>query len=188
MTGPGAGAGNRGVARRAFLEGRGRRVGRGGDGSVAVPGVRRHRRGLRPARRAVGGMFLTSKDPLAEGRFGAMFKRLPAFTPPDDLLSVAGGHDGRGPDGAGRQPTSTPARGCSPATPSSGSSSTTTSPSTTRRWTQQQADPDAQGQLPDAALRPRLRLRPRSLHWSRSSTIPRTPCEAAGGAQRQRGA
>jgi hypothetical protein len=32
------------------------------------------------------GMFLTSKDRLAEGRFGAMFKRLPAFAPPDDLL------------------------------------------------------------------------------------------------------
>jgi Animal haem peroxidase len=33
------------------------------------------------------GMFLTSTDPLAEGRFGAMFKRLPAFTPSDDLLT-----------------------------------------------------------------------------------------------------
>jgi heme peroxidase len=32
------------------------------------------------------GMYLTSKDRLAEGRFGAMFKRLPAFAPPDDLL------------------------------------------------------------------------------------------------------
>src|SRR5215212_2515421 len=32
------------------------------------------------------GMYLTSKDRLAEGRFGAMFKRLPAFTPRDDLL------------------------------------------------------------------------------------------------------
>jgi hypothetical protein len=32
------------------------------------------------------GMFLTSKDRLAEGRFGAMFKRLPAFAPPDTLL------------------------------------------------------------------------------------------------------
>ena len=32
------------------------------------------------------GMFLTSKDRLAEGRFGAMFKRLPAFAPRDDLL------------------------------------------------------------------------------------------------------
>jgi Animal haem peroxidase len=33
------------------------------------------------------GMFLTSKNRLAEGRFGAMFKRLPAFAPRDDLLT-----------------------------------------------------------------------------------------------------
>jgi hypothetical protein len=32
------------------------------------------------------GMFLTSKDRLAEGRFGLMFKRLPAYAPSDDLL------------------------------------------------------------------------------------------------------
>ena len=32
------------------------------------------------------GMYLTSKDRLAEGRFGIMFKRLPAFAPRDDLL------------------------------------------------------------------------------------------------------
>jgi hypothetical protein len=32
------------------------------------------------------GMYLTSKNRLAEGRFGAMFKRLPAFAPPDGLL------------------------------------------------------------------------------------------------------
>jgi hypothetical protein len=32
-------------------------------------------------------MFLTSKDRLAEGRFGTMFKRLPAFAPPDNLLT-----------------------------------------------------------------------------------------------------
>src|SRR5688500_4474374 len=32
------------------------------------------------------GMYLTSKDRLAEGRFGTMFKKLPAFAPPDDLL------------------------------------------------------------------------------------------------------
>jgi len=31
-------------------------------------------------------MYLTSTDRLAEGRFGTMFKRLPAFAPPDDLL------------------------------------------------------------------------------------------------------
>jgi Animal haem peroxidase len=33
------------------------------------------------------GMYLTTKDRLAEGRFGAMFKKLPAFTPSDDLLT-----------------------------------------------------------------------------------------------------
>jgi hypothetical protein len=32
------------------------------------------------------GMYLTSKNRLAEGRFGTMFKKLPAFAPPDDLL------------------------------------------------------------------------------------------------------
>jgi len=31
-------------------------------------------------------MYLTSKDRLAEGRFGTMFKKLPAFAPRDDLL------------------------------------------------------------------------------------------------------
>src|SRR5688572_1287697 len=31
------------------------------------------------------GMSLTGKDRLAEGRFGVMFKRLPAFAPRDDL-------------------------------------------------------------------------------------------------------
>jgi Animal haem peroxidase len=33
------------------------------------------------------GMFLTSKNRLAEGRFGLMFKRLPAYAPPDSLLN-----------------------------------------------------------------------------------------------------
>jgi len=32
------------------------------------------------------GMYLTSKTRLTEGRFGAMFKKLPAFAPRDDLL------------------------------------------------------------------------------------------------------
>src|SRR3954470_12468461 len=32
------------------------------------------------------GMYLTSKDRLTEGRFGVMFKKLPAFAPRDDLL------------------------------------------------------------------------------------------------------
>jgi hypothetical protein len=33
------------------------------------------------------GMYLTSKNRLAEGRFGAMFKNLPAFAPSDTLLT-----------------------------------------------------------------------------------------------------
>jgi hypothetical protein len=32
------------------------------------------------------GMYLTTKDRLTEGRFGLMFKRLPAYAPPDTLL------------------------------------------------------------------------------------------------------
>jgi hypothetical protein len=32
------------------------------------------------------GMYLTTKDRLTEGRFGLMFKRLPAYAPPDSLL------------------------------------------------------------------------------------------------------
>ena len=32
------------------------------------------------------GMYLTKKNRLAEGRFGTMFKQLPAFSPPDTLL------------------------------------------------------------------------------------------------------
>ena len=32
------------------------------------------------------GMYLTTKNRLAEGRFGTMFKKLPAFAPRDDLL------------------------------------------------------------------------------------------------------
>jgi hypothetical protein len=33
------------------------------------------------------GMYLTTKNRLAEGRFGLMFKKLPAFSPSDDLLT-----------------------------------------------------------------------------------------------------
>ena len=33
------------------------------------------------------GMYLTSKNRLAEGRFGTMFKQLPAFAPSDELLT-----------------------------------------------------------------------------------------------------
>src|SRR6187200_2608668 len=32
------------------------------------------------------GMYLPTKDRLAEGRFGLMFKKLPAFAPPDEPL------------------------------------------------------------------------------------------------------
>ena len=41
------------------------------------------------------GMFLTSKNRLAEGRFGTMFKRLPAYAPPDNLLTGLANTDGR---------------------------------------------------------------------------------------------
>ena len=34
------------------------------------------------------GEYLTTKDRLAEGRFGLMFKRLPAYAPPDNLLDA----------------------------------------------------------------------------------------------------
>jgi hypothetical protein len=37
------------------------------------------------------GMYLTSKNRLAEGRFGLMFKRLPAFAPPDTALDELAG-------------------------------------------------------------------------------------------------
>ena len=89
-------------------------------------------------------MYLTSKNRLAEGRFGTMFKQLPAFAPRDDLLDEPGQDDGRGPDGASddnhrqHQPCV-----CSRGSPSSGSSSTTTSRSTHTPLDQQQADPDA---------------------------------------------
>jgi hypothetical protein len=36
------------------------------------------------------GIYLTAKDRLAEGRFGAMFKRLPAYAPSDELLTGLG--------------------------------------------------------------------------------------------------
>ena len=87
-------------------------------------------------------MYLTSKDRLAEGRFGTMFKKLPAFAPRDELLDDLA--KTMVEDQTSRTtPTSTPVPACSPGSRLSGSSSTTTSPSTTRRSTQQQADPDA---------------------------------------------
>jgi hypothetical protein len=76
----------RGLARRGFLAGvAGVSVGAmtGGRPTVsaaAEPGSALHGVPLR-------GMFLTSKDRSLEGRFGTMFKKLPAFAPRDDLLT-----------------------------------------------------------------------------------------------------
>ncbi|GAA0813595.1 peroxidase family protein [Spirilliplanes yamanashiensis] len=71
-------------SRRTFLAGAaavsaGATVGWPAAAAHAAPGGALHGRPLR-------GMLLTSKDRLAEGRFGTMFKRLPAFAPRDDLL------------------------------------------------------------------------------------------------------
>jgi hypothetical protein len=75
-------------SRRGFLAGAaaltagalvGARLPLGARAGAAEAGVAMHGAELR-------GMFLTSKDRLAEGRFGTMFKKLPAYSPPDDLL------------------------------------------------------------------------------------------------------
>jgi hypothetical protein len=77
---------DRRFSRRGFLAGAaavsaGAMVGRqAGVAHAEVGGSGLHGAQLR-------GMFLTSKDRLAEGRFGAMFKRLPAYAPSDDLLT-----------------------------------------------------------------------------------------------------
>src|SRR3954447_19255063 len=76
---------HRRLGRRGFLAGAaalsaGTLAGRQADLAQAAPaGDALHGVELR-------GMYLTSKDRLAEGRFGTMFKRLPAFSPPDALL------------------------------------------------------------------------------------------------------
>ncbi|HET6919108.1 MAG TPA: heme peroxidase family protein [Jiangellaceae bacterium] len=77
---------DRRLSRRGFLAGTaatlsaGALVGRLPAGAHAAPaGDALHGVELR-------GMYLTSKDRLAEGRFGLMFKRLPPFAPPDELL------------------------------------------------------------------------------------------------------
>jgi hypothetical protein len=77
---------DRRFSRRGFLAGAaalsaGAMVGRQGGVAHAQEGGS----GLHGAQ--LRGMFLTSKNRLAEGRFGAMFKRLPAYAPPDDLLT-----------------------------------------------------------------------------------------------------
>ena len=77
---------DRRFSRRGFLAGAaalsaGAMVGRqGGVAHAAEAGSGLHGAQLR-------GAFLTSKNRLAEGRFGAMFKRLPAYAPSDDLLT-----------------------------------------------------------------------------------------------------
>jgi hypothetical protein len=82
-----SGGRHRPVRRRGFLAGvaglsAGAMVGRSPTVAHAAPapGAGLHGAQLR-------GMYLTSQDRLAEGRFGAMFKRLPPFAPRDDLLT-----------------------------------------------------------------------------------------------------
>jgi hypothetical protein len=67
-------AGVAGLSAAGALAGRGPAITHAAQAGEALHGV--------PLR----GMYLTSKDRLAEGRFGAMFKRLPAYAPRDDLL------------------------------------------------------------------------------------------------------
>src|SRR5829696_8904806 len=75
-------------SRRRFLAGAaalsagavvGARLPLGARAGAAEAGTAMHGTELR-------GMYLTSKSRLAEGRFGTMFKSLPAYSPPDDLL------------------------------------------------------------------------------------------------------
>ena len=85
-SGPPAGADlhDRRVRRRALLAGAagvsvGAAVGVPVGAAQAVPVASRHGLELR-------GLYLPRKDRMVEGRFGVMFKRLPAFAPPDVLL------------------------------------------------------------------------------------------------------
>jgi hypothetical protein len=75
-------------SRRSFLAGAaalsagvlvGARLPLGARAGAAEAGTAMHGAELR-------GMFLTTKNRLAEGRFGTMFKSLPAYSPPDALL------------------------------------------------------------------------------------------------------
>jgi hypothetical protein len=76
---------DRRLGRRGFLAGAaavsaGTLAGRHADlAQAAPPGEALHGAELR-------GMYLTKRSRLAEGRFGTMFKQLPAFSPPDTLL------------------------------------------------------------------------------------------------------
>src|SRR4051812_37958442 len=68
------------LAGAAATAGAGAVVGQGAGAAQAAPtGDGLHGLPLR-------GMYLTSKNRSAEGRFGAMFKSLPAYAPPDSLL------------------------------------------------------------------------------------------------------
>ena len=79
------------------------------------------------------GMYLTSKNRLAEGRFGAMFKRLPAFAPRDDLLTGLAETMVEEPGVPNDDVHLNTSRAFSRGSRSSGSSSTTTSRSITHR-------------------------------------------------------
>ena len=73
------------VARRGFLAGvAGLSAGAMVGSSATTAHAALPTEGLHGAQ--LRGMYLTNKDRLAEGRFGAMFKKLPPFTPRDDLL------------------------------------------------------------------------------------------------------
>ena len=77
------------VSRRRFLGGVGMAalaVGAAGGRWPAATRAAETEEGLHGT--PLRGMFLTSKDRLAEGRFGTMFKKLPAFSPRDDLLTA----------------------------------------------------------------------------------------------------
>ncbi len=175
----------RGLPRRGFLAGvagvsAGAIAGRRPAASYAAaaqPGSGLHGVPLR-------GMFLTSKDRLAEGRFGSMFKKLPAFAPRDDLLTGLAIDHGRGPDHPGRrQPQHQPEalRGVHVHRPVH----------RPRHHLRQHSPRAAAGgsgrarELPDTALRPRLDLRARAAAGT-PVLRPRGPRQALAQAQRQR--
>ena len=80
---------SRKITRRSFLGGMAGALSVAAVGGRAWPGIVR---AIEPAAGGLHGaqlrgMYLATKDRLAEGRFGTMFKRLPAFAPPDELLT-----------------------------------------------------------------------------------------------------
>ena len=82
------------VSRRKFLQGA-TAVSLGVAAGRMWPGAPGEARAAEPAGARHGvplrGLYLPAKDRQAEGRFGVMFKRLPAYAPPDDLLVALGG-------------------------------------------------------------------------------------------------